>query len=163
MTYPLSGHAGIQMLILLALSAICAATVNAVRPDPLPWVDDWSHRVERQALRLGLRVAGVDQAKALIDEGQFLVFDARPEADYRQGHLPSALPLPEPSFDEMMMSYAGLLFPDQGLLVYCSGAACDESLAVSRRLLDMGYTNVVLFAEGFAAWIKAGHPIESSR
>lgn len=149
------------MAALIAAAAVCAGMVNAVRPDPLPWVDDWSHRVERQALELGLRVADVDQAKTIVDEGVYLVFDARPESDYARGRLPGALPLSETGFDEAMMGYAAMLFPEQEIMVYCSGAACDESLEVSRRLIHMGFTNVALFAEGFAAWTQAGHPVES--
>ena len=147
--------------ILVVAAAVAAIAVNLGRPSPLAWSESWSHRVEIQAAELGVRVADTDGARALIDDGTVFVFDARPEDQFAEGHLPLALPLPSDTFDDRFIDYAGMLIPEQEILVYCSGVVCDESLQVCRSLLDHGFTNLVLFAGGFEAWEAAGHPMEA--
>ena len=149
-----------RALVLGLASLALGAAVNLARPRPLPWVEDWSRRIEKQALALGLRAADAAQVRELIDEGGFFLFDARPEAQYRAGHLPGALPLPSEAFAERVVDYLGMLAPEQEILVYCSGWVCDESLNVCRGLLELGSTNLVLFAGGVEAWTEAGYPLE---
>ncbi len=62
---------------------------------------------------------------------------------------------------DLLMEYAGMVAPDMEIMVYCSGTLCDESLQVSRFLVEQGFTNVVLFAQGFDAWTAAGYPTEA--
>lgn len=147
--------------ILVMVAAVAAIAVNLGRSKPLAWSESWSHRVEIQAAELGVQVADVDRAWALIDEGTVFVFDARSEDHFAVGHLPLALPLPSETFDDLFIQYAGMLIPEQEILVYCSGVVCDDSLQVCRSLLDQGFTNLVLFAGGFEAWEAAGHPVEA--
>lgn len=152
--------AAARALVLLAASLLLGAAANLARPRPLPWVEDWSHRVEAQALELGLRTADAAQARDMVDSGVFFVFDARPEDRFAEGHLPGAMPLPGDSFPERFLEYAPMLIPEQEILVYCSGRACDESLQVCRDLLAQGFTNLVLFAGGMEEWTAAGYPVE---
>jgi rhodanese-related sulfurtransferase len=155
------GHLALKSALLLAVAAVLATGVNLARPDRLPWVEDWSHRVESKALELGIRVANVEQAKRLVDEAAGYIFDARHLEVFAEGHLPMALSLPSDTFEETFGAYAGMLIPDQELLVYCSGVVCDESLLVCKSLLDYGFTNLVLFAGGFEQWEAAGHAVET--
>jgi rhodanese-related sulfurtransferase len=150
----------LQAAGLMTLAAACSVAVNLMRPSPLPWSDAWSRRVETQALDLGLALADAEQAFALYEEGAHLIFDARPVADFAAGHLPGAHSLPGDAFDLHIGDYLPLLYPEQPILVYCSGEACDESVLVSRGLIDMGFTNLVLFASGIQAWTEAGFPLE---
>jgi rhodanese-related sulfurtransferase len=154
------------MLLLVVGSAALAVAVNHLRPSPLPWTEQWDNRVEIQALELGIRVADLETARTLVDGGMATIFDARPFDVFGEGHLPMALSLPSEPADRTMeekflMEYAGLVAPDMEILVYCSGELCDESLQVSRFLVEQGFTNVVLFVEGFEAWTKADYPTEA--
>jgi rhodanese-related sulfurtransferase len=146
----------------MAVSAGLAAAVNAARPTGrIPWVESWSNRVEIQALSLGIRVVKLDHVRSLVEEGLAFVFDARPPDAFAEGHLPLALSLPSTDVEETFaLQYAPMLIPEQEIIVYCSGQLCDESLTVSRFLMDQGFTNVVLFADGFDAWAGAGLPTE---
>ena len=150
----------LEMAGLGLVAAFLAAGFNFVRPSPLPWTEAWSSRIEVQAAEMGIRLARVDDAVRVVEEGLYLVFDARPETDFEIGHLPGARPLPSDGFDVRIGDYLPLLFPEQPILVYCSGEACDESLLVSRNLLDMGFTNIVLVTGGVNAWTEGGHPPE---
>lgn len=138
----------------------CGVLVNLVRPDPIPWREDWSHRVETKARALGLRVADLAQARAILDEGMYFIFDARAPGVYEEGHLPGALSLPSESFEESIGQYIDMLIPEQEIMVYCSGLACDESLRVCEAFLAQGYTNLVLFTGGYEAWQVDGLPTE---
>jgi rhodanese-related sulfurtransferase len=149
-----------RMLALIGVSLVLGAAVNLARPHPLPWIEDWSHRVETQALELGLRTANAAQAREMAEGGIYFVFDARPVEQFMEGHLPGAMSLPSDAYDERILEYAVMLIPEQEILVYCSGRVCDESLQVCKNLLGQGYTNLVLFAEGMEAWQAAGYPVE---
>ena len=133
---------------------------NALREDPLPWGQEWSTRVETLAIELGIRVADVEEAEALLGAGTWYVFDARAQEVYAEGHLPLALSLPRDRFEDAFLEHGAMLVPEQEILVYCSGTACDESLDVCRYLQEQGFTNLVLFTGGYEAWSAAGLPTE---
>ena len=153
----------IQLAGLTAVSAGLAAAVNAVRPaGAIPWVASWSNRVEVEALALGIRTGGLQDVRSLVEEGLAFVFDARPAEAYEAGHLPLALSLPSTQVEETFaLQYAPMLIPEQEIVVYCSGKICDESIIVSSFLIEQGFTNVVLFVDGFEAWTEAGLPTEA--
>jgi len=147
------------MVILLAACAT-GLLANALRPDGIPWKQDWGRFVEAQALDIGLSIASVDQAREIVSSGDYAVLDARPHSDYIAGHIPSALSVPYDDLGTAFPRAQLFMLPGQPVLVYCSGVACDESLELSRFLLQQGYSNVVLFAGGFSEWSKAGLEIE---
>lgn len=161
-----SGHVLLEILLLVVVSGALAVAVNHFRATPLAWSDQWGNRVEIQALELGIRVVELEEARAMVDSGVATIFDARPFEVYGEGHLPLAFSLPSEAADvtmeeKFLMEYAGMVAPDMEILVYCSGKLCDESLLVSTFLVEQGYTNVMLFAQGFEAWTEAGYPTET--
>ena len=82
------------------------------------------------------------------------VLDVREKDEYRDGHLDGAISLPR-GFLEMRVEET---VPDKGtpMIAYCAGGT--RSLIAARTLKEMGYTNVVSMAGGFAAWKNAGMP-----
>ena len=79
---------------------------------------------------------------------------------YDDAHLPGARNLPHDRVDEL----AAEVLPDKSafIIVYCSNTACQNSVVASRRLVDLGYTNVHEYVEGKQDWIEAGLPIEQT-
>jgi rhodanese-related sulfurtransferase len=69
-------------------------------------------------------------------------------------HIPGSIHFNTPA--EML---AGLRKDDE-TVVYCSNPDCLASLAVYRRLLDHGYTNVRRYAGGLADWEEGGLALE---
>ncbi len=150
------------VLLLLACAAVPAGLSNKLRPSGrIPWVEDWSKHIEAKARLAGLSLADVQDASALLKTGRFLLLDARPVDDYRRGHLPGARSLPYEDVNERIMDFLEHLTPEQPVLAYCSGLECDESFLLASFLRQQGFTNITLFAEGFAGWAAAGMPVET--
>lgn len=103
----------------------------------------------------------------LISEGLAIPIDARTQAEFRKGHLPTAMHLTLEAFaggampDEiMMLSDIQAAVPDMTLVVYCDGGDCHASDAVGAKLMEFGLQNVYVFEGGYPEWTAAGLPIE---
>lgn len=102
--------------------------------------------------------------KSQMDKGTDMVLvDSRPKRkQYDQGHIPSAISIPDMQFDE----HKGQLPPDKNKLVvfYCGGLHCTLSHKSAAKAITMGYTNVKVFAEGYPAWLAyAGKPAATAK
>lgn len=150
-----------DIFILVVFAAALGVAANAFRPDGgIPWVQDWDHFVETRALREGIGLVSLEQARQFAEEGRHLVFDARSSQEYDEGHVPGAMSVPYREIDERFVEVQFFLTPEQPVLTYCSGLACDDALMLSLFLRDQGFTNVVLFAGGIQAWRGARYPVE---
>ncbi len=104
-------------------------------------------------------LAPVDLAE-LMDRrraGEVIVLDARPEREFRAGHIPGAVSIPV----EELEARLHVLPVDQEIIAYCRGPYCvfsDEAVAV---LLANGY-RARRFALGLPDWRAAGLPVESA-
>ena len=99
------------------------------------------------------------QIQAKLDSGDdFVIVEALGEMYYEDAHLPGARNLPHDQVDAL----AAEVLPDRDafVVVYCSNTACQNSVIASRRLVQLGYTNVHEYVEGKQDWIEAGLPVE---
>ena len=149
-----------QLAILLVGAAACAAVAQKVLPHRIPWVGRWADVVAVEARRDGVAVVELEEVRRIVERQSHLLLDARPPADYDAGRLPGAFNLPAGQLDAYLPGMLPMLTPAQPLLVYCSGASCDESLQLARLLHKNGCTNIVLFAGGFSAWRAAGLKVD---
>jgi rhodanese-related sulfurtransferase len=97
----------------------------------------------------------------LIDSGADLALvEALPVASYDDAHLPGAQDLPHDSDDATIAD----VLPDRArtVVVYCSNLACQNSTILSRRLAQLGYTDVREYEAGKQDWIEAGRPVVSN-
>jgi rhodanese-related sulfurtransferase len=100
-----------------------------------------------------------DELRAKIAAGDdFVLVDALAPMSYARSHLPGAVNLPIDWVDER----ARLRIPGLGteVVVYCVDLECDGSVLVGKRLRQLGYTNVLHYAEGKKDWVEAGLPLE---
>lgn len=89
-----------------------------------------------------------DEAKALMDsESEYIIIDARTEAEYAEGHIPGAILIPEYEISEQ----AETKLPDKNelILVYCRSGR--RSKIAAEELVKLGYTNVKEFG-GIIDW-----------
>jgi len=82
-----------------------------------------------------------------------LWIDARPEEEFRAGHIPDALPLNTEQWDSQLPGVLDHWRPERKLVVYCSKKTCGASREVARRLRDeVGLKNVYVLDGGWEAW-----------
>lgn len=148
-----------QLVLLLLATLVLGSAAQLLSPNRIPWREDWSNRAQMKAEQAGIAVVDTEQARAIVDEGIALIFDARSQADYDAGHLPGALPFPDAKRAEFYPQYADILTPDQRTMVYCTGKTCDESLDLCLFLVEQGHTNIALYLGGFSDWQEAALPI----
>lgn len=89
-----------------------------------------------------------ETAKELMDtEDDYVILDARTQAEYDEGHIPGAILIPR----DTVATAAEDALPDkdQLILVYCRSG--NRSKQASQTLVDLGYTNVVEFG-GINSW-----------
>ena len=99
-----------------------------------------------------------EELKAKMDRGEkFVLVDALSAKHYDSSHLPGAVNLPYEFVDE-----AETVLPDKAaeIVVYCMNPDCEASTEEARELEEMGYRNVLHYAEGKQGWLRAGLPVE---
>jgi glyoxylase-like metal-dependent hydrolase (beta-lactamase superfamily II) len=90
-------------------------------------------------------------------DGSLLPLDVREEGAYRAGHLPGARHVPRGQLE--LRADRELPDPTVRILTYCEIGKISTLAAATLR--TMGYTHVVALDGGYAAWVKAGFPVES--
>ncbi len=101
-------------------------------------------------------IVGIDFVKPYIiipKPDNVLLIDSRPkEAKYDKGHIPTAINIPDTSFEKM----TGLLPQDKNtlLIFYCEGLECKLSHKSAKKAEALGYTQVKVYAEGYPGWMK---------
>ena len=134
-----------------------------------------SHKSARKAEKLGytnvkvfangypgyMKVAGnypavsVEWVKKQLDKNADMVLiDSRPKRKkYDKGHIPGAISIPDSQFVKM----TDQLPQDKSkqLVFYCGGFHCRLSHKSAKKAIELGYTNVRVYAAGFPAWKKA--------
>ncbi|GAB6054034.1 hypothetical protein JCM17960_28540 [Magnetospira thiophila] len=93
--------------------------------------------------------------KNLIDNPDgTVIIDARPaRKQYDLGHVPTAINIPNTFFDKM----TDKLPTDKatGLIFYCGGPKCPLSFKSATKAQELGYTNILLFQDGYPGWKAA--------
>lgn len=97
-------------------------------------------------------VAAEYVAAQLAGGEPMLLVDSRPKkAKYDKGFIPGAVSIPDTHFDDFKgMLPADKTFP---IVYYCGGTKCKLSHKSARKTMEMGYTNVKVFADGYPKWV----------
>lgn len=87
------------------------------------------------------------EAKSMIDEGGVTIVDVRREDEYKAGHIPGAILVPNETIDEE----AAEALPDKDaiLLIHCRTGI--RSKQASDKLVEMGYQHIYDFG-GIVDW-----------
>ena len=89
----------------------------------------------------------------LIAENISVIIDARPQkTKFNKGHIPTAVNIPFSQFEALKGKLPRDL--DTPVIFYCGGLKCRLSHKSAAKALEMGYTNVNVFAKGYPQWKK---------
>lgn len=101
------------------------------------------------------------ELKKQIDAGaNIAIVDALPGEYFKKGHLPNALSIPADQVSQLAPEK--LRDKNQMIVTYCANASCPKSKEAAAELREMGYLNVVEYADGLEDWKGAGLPLETS-
>lgn len=96
------------------------------------------------------------ELKELIEKADVdVLVDVRTKEEYDGAHIKKALHLDR----GLLEWYAPMMIKDSDarIYVYCKSGA--RSALATKRLLEMGYTNVTNVVDGFMGWVQAGHTV----
>lgn len=166
---------GMRLLALATVSLALGLGINTQRPQPLPLrYESPEARLSRVVRQMGVESfaqsiavpeVGLAALRTTVEEKNALLIDARAPLFYEYSHLPGARPLARIQFapDYAALKEALSLNGQRRIIVYCAGDDCHDSELVAAALVRLGHQRVTLFRGGFAAWKKAGLPLESGR
>src|SRR5262249_56207498 len=102
----------------------------------------------------GLEPVAQDELSRRLRDGQVLVLDVRPEAEYAAGHIPGAVNVPH---DQLAARLAEL--PERAdIVAYCRGRYCVFAPDAVRLLRARGFSARPLEG-GLPDWRLAGLPV----
>lgn len=112
---------------------------------------------EQVQIKDGFRVITTERLKTLVEDGkgEFTILDVRTVQEFEEAHIPSAINIPEKSFAKT----AEDRLPDKKrlLVMYCSGVKCGKSTRTAKIALNMGYSNIAIYNDGFPVWEEKGY------
>ncbi|MFN3255425.1 MAG: ArsR/SmtB family transcription factor [Ilumatobacter sp.] len=103
--------------------------------------------------RSRLEEIGQDELAQRLDDGNLIIIDVRPEAEYAAGHIRGARSIPIDQLPDIV----GDLPTDAEVVAYCRGPYCvfaDDAV----RLLRRRRRNARRLQDGFPEWRAAQHP-----
>lgn len=89
-----------------------------------------------------------EEARQLMEqEAGYIILDVRTETEYKEGHIPMAVCIPNETISDEMPEE--LPNKEQLILVYCRSG--NRSKQASQKLAELGYTNIKEFG-GIVDW-----------
>lgn len=108
--------------------------------------------------RIRLNTISTDQLKKMQDEKKgFMLIDARSVQEYQEAHITGAISIPEKNLEENV----SLLPADKStrIVIYCNGVQCGKSKRLGEKIAPLGYTDILIYAEGIPVWEERALPI----
>ena len=152
----------LQAFGIILISGTIGLAVNGLRPDGIPWVENWQEKVLNEQLTGGLPAVTLKEAREAYEEGYALFVDARDSDFFEMGHIPGALNLPVKDFDKVFPTLKEQLLAAPRIITYCDGANCETSVELTEKLLFVGLEYVEIFTGGIQQWKAAGQPVASN-
>jgi len=154
------------VLLILVLSLALAFGVNAISPAGIPLKGQWDPKVGVVMADTGkfgdAKAAELNnplKLRRMMASGNLILIDARLDVAYAQGHLPGALSFPLHDFNANLKPLERVLAKKLPVVVYCSGAACQDSHEFARKLVLMGVKDVMVYSGGFEEWSEMGFEV----
>lgn len=98
--------------------------------------------------------------KAAQDKNNTFLIDARPYKKYLQATIPGSISIPDTSMNKLLGKFPA--DKNMKIITFCGGYDCGKSHKVAKKLQEMGYKNVSVYAGGMPQWKKEGLRTTSS-
>ena len=83
--------------------------------------------------------------------------DPRTEAEYAKAHIPNAISMPFPQIEQ---DYKARLVNAATIVVYDTDWNDVIGVSASKRLMELGHSNVYTLKGGIEAWVADGHAVQ---
>jgi rhodanese-related sulfurtransferase len=157
-----------ECLLLLLVSGSIALIYNTFSPNGIALVGEWNTEqgvvsavARNNPVVHDIEIESVEAAGEIFDSGQSVFVDARSPDAFNDGHIQGAYSLPIGSFDEMVEQFFEAYPFDTHIVTYCTGRECQDSHELAQYLMEIGYSNVSVFIDGYPAWVENGLPVEN--
>ena len=98
------------------------------------------------------------EAEELFQKGETLFIDARPQGEFKKGHILGAINIPVNSINSPEDLKNIKIPKDKLLITYCEGGDCKSSYYLAYYLQKAGYEKVKVLSGGWPAWFENGLP-----
>ena len=88
----------------------------------------------------------------------FIVINVLDYENYSDCHIKGSISIPVNKIDEIKK----IVDKDAQIVAYCAHYKCGISAEARKKLLEMGYKNVLLYEGGIAQWHQKGFPTEGA-
>jgi len=149
-----------QILVILAIGAGLGLISNALRPDSLQLIGDWSAESRITTATGEHLIISLSEAEKLFTEDAAIFIDARSNEDFKNGHIAGAKSLPWQDVDRLFMKVTEDISSDMTIITYCDGKTCKLSHDLALFLLDIGFKHVRVLVNGWTVWQESGLPVE---
>ncbi|MDA8133046.1 MAG: rhodanese-like domain-containing protein [Desulfobacteraceae bacterium] len=146
-------------ILLLAVAAGLA--VNLIRPDSIPFVQDWSAESRLSEDDGNSLAISLPEAEALFRENKAVFLDARDKALFDEGHIKGAKSLPWYEVDDHFQQVVPGLDRQTPVITYCDGESCNLSHELALFLKNMGFAEARVLVNGWTVWTENNLPIET--
>ena len=153
----LAAAVGLSLNFKLIFNAFSGKAVSA--PVPVNAVVDETVAENSVAVNAFPIPVELDELDELLAAGALLI-DSRNSDDYQISHLAGSISFPLGLLEDQLADFRKQVAVDQTLVIYCSGYGCPDSFDLGVRLLNEGYTDVLVYEGGFPEWQDAGRPLE---
>ena len=153
----------LQAIAIIFLSGTIGITVNYLRGDGIPLVENWQEKILNEQLTGGLPAVSLKEAREAFEGGYALFVDARDPDFFKEGHIPRAINLPVKDFAQVFPRLKEQLLAAPRIITYCDGASCEMSVELTEKLLFAGLEYVEIFTGGIQQWKAASQPVVSTR
>jgi rhodanese-related sulfurtransferase len=145
------GLSGVQLISICVVAVITGAAFHFRSDSSFLAHPDGLAVIERiHAVKFLVHI-DVQTTEAAV-EGDVIIVDARPDADYQAGHVTGAISVPPDSTRVHRTTALAGVPKDARIIVYCQNSVCQYDEKVARSLLNDGFTNIEIFSGGWDEW-----------
>jgi rhodanese-related sulfurtransferase len=139
--------AGIALLAL-----ILGFSINHIRQDGLSVIESQEDLFPQSLEEKELEGISIEDAQEILNAGKSIFVDLRPKNDFERSHIPKSVNFPSKHTHNLFAFLDQQISKQTEIILIGADKEDDTPTEVALVLQMMGYENVKIMAEGWAAW-----------